>query len=113
MLTVAYANVVPVLVNVLQNADFRTKKEAGALLICRVFADSTAWALSNATSGGLAEPQQIRYLVSQGCIKPLCDLLKTPDNKCAERARKPLTRAQSPAGRARWPRKHPQGRRAR
>ncbi|KAJ3817917.1 ARM repeat-containing protein [Lentinula raphanica] len=25
--------------------------------------------------GGLQEPSQIRYLVSQGCIKPLCDLL--------------------------------------
>jgi len=37
--------------------------------------------MSNATSGGLQEPRQIRYLVSQGCIKPLCDLLKSTDNK--------------------------------
>lgn len=37
--------------------------------------------MSNATSGGLAEPNQIRYLVSQGCIKPLCDLLTSTDNK--------------------------------
>ena len=27
------------------------------------------------------QPSQIRYLVSQGCINPLCDLLKTMDNK--------------------------------
>ena len=62
------ANIIPPLLNILQNADFKTKKEA-------------CWALSNATSGGLQEPSQIRYLVSQGCIKPLCDLLQSTDNK--------------------------------
>jgi hypothetical protein len=55
-------------VNVLQNGDFKTKKEA-------------CWAISNATSGGLHKPEQIKYLVSQGCIKPLCDLLECMDNK--------------------------------
>ena len=58
----------PPLINLLQNADFKTKKEA-------------CWAISNATSGALAEPAQIRYMVSQGVIKPLCDLLKSMDNK--------------------------------
>ncbi|GFZ42343.1 Serine-rich RNA polymerase I suppressor protein [Saitozyma sp. JCM 24511] len=62
------ANIVPPLINILQNADFKTKKEA-------------CWAISNATSGGLQEPNQIRYLVSQGCIKPMCDLLQSMDNK--------------------------------
>ena len=62
------ANIIPPLINILQNADFKTKKEA-------------CWAISNATSGGLQEPAQIRYLVSQGCIKPLCDLLTMMDNK--------------------------------
>lgn len=62
------ANIIPPLINILQNADFKTRKEA-------------CWAISNATSGGLQEPSQIRYLVSQGCIKPLCDLLQTMDNK--------------------------------
>ncbi|GAA99956.1 hypothetical protein E5Q_06659 [Mixia osmundae IAM 14324] len=62
------ANIVPPLINILSNADYKTKKEA-------------CWAISNATSGGLAEPSQIRYLVSQGCIKPLCELLKLLDNK--------------------------------
>ncbi|KAF7306828.1 Importin subunit alpha [Mycena indigotica] len=62
------ANLIPPLINILQNADFKTKKEA-------------CWAISNATSGALQEPSQIRYLVSQGCIKPLCDLLTMMDNK--------------------------------
>jgi len=62
------SNIIPPLINILQNADFKTKKEA-------------CWALSNATSGGLQEPNQIRYLVSQGCIKPMCDLLQSMDNK--------------------------------
>ncbi|KAL5783828.1 hypothetical protein ACOSP7_008857 [Xanthoceras sorbifolium] len=58
------ANIIGPLVHLLQNAEFDIKKEA-------------AWALSNATSGGTHE--QIKYLVSQGCIKPLCDLLVCPD----------------------------------
>ncbi|CAD6586428.1 MAG: Importin alpha subunit (Karyopherin alpha subunit) (Serine-rich RNA polymerase I suppressor protein), partial [Tremellales sp. Tagirdzhanova-0007] len=62
------ANLIPPLLNILQNADFKTKKEA-------------CWAISNATSGGLQEPNQIRYLVTQGCIKPMCDLLQSMDNK--------------------------------
>ncbi|KAI9592031.1 armadillo-type protein [Syncephalis fuscata] len=62
------ANIIPPLVNILQHGDFKTKKEA-------------CWAISNATSGGLHKPDQIKYLVSQGCIKPLCDLLQCMDNK--------------------------------
>ena len=62
------ANIIPPLINLLQNGDFKTRKEA-------------CWAISNATSGGLQKPEQIRYLVQEGCIKPLCDLLACPDNK--------------------------------
>lgn len=62
------AGLIPPLINLLSNGDFKTRKEA-------------CWAISNATSGGLQKPEQIRYLVSQGCIKPLCDLLVCPDNK--------------------------------
>jgi hypothetical protein len=62
------ANIIPPLINILSNADFKTRKEA-------------CWAISNATSGGLQEPTQIRYLVNQGCIKPLCDLLAVTDNE--------------------------------
>jgi len=58
------ANIIPPLVQLLSNAEFDIKKEA-------------AWAISNATSGGTAD--QIRYLVNQGCIKPLCDLLACSD----------------------------------
>ncbi|KAI9890759.1 MAG: Importin alpha subunit (Karyopherin alpha subunit) (Serine-rich RNA polymerase I suppressor protein) [Vezdaea aestivalis] len=62
------ANIIPPLIHLLSNGDFKTRKEA-------------CWAISNATSGGLQKPEQIRYLVEQGCIKPLCDLIACPDNK--------------------------------
>ena len=58
------AEIVPPLVSLLGTAEFDIKKEA-------------AWALSNATTGG-THPQ-IRYLVAQGCIKPMCDLLACSD----------------------------------
>jgi importin subunit alpha-1 len=62
------AELIPPLIHILETADFRIKKEA-------------CWAISNATTGGLQNPDIIRYLVSQGCIKPLCDLLTCMDNK--------------------------------
>ncbi|XP_016103100.1 importin subunit alpha-7-like [Sinocyclocheilus grahami] len=64
--TVIDANIFPVLIDILQKAEFRTRKEA-------------VWAITNATSGGT--PEQIRYLVNLGCIKPLCDLLTVMDSK--------------------------------
>lgn len=60
------ANIIPPLIVVLSNADFEVKKEA-------------AWAISNATSGGSA--LQIKYLVQQGCIEPLCNLLSVHDTR--------------------------------
>ncbi|CAM9024841.1 hypothetical protein WICANDRAFT_47209 [Wickerhamomyces anomalus NRRL Y-366-8] len=65
------ANLIPPLIKLLEQADYKTKKEA-------------CWAISNASSGGLTKPDIIRYLVSQGCIKPLCDLLSVADNKIIE-----------------------------
>ncbi|KAI8335359.1 putative importin alpha subunit [Chlamydoabsidia padenii] len=56
------------LVHILSRGEFKTKKEA-------------CWAICNATSGGLAKPDQIRFLVSEGCIQPLCDILTQQDNK--------------------------------
>lgn len=60
------ANVFPVLIEVMKSGEFKTRKE-------------TAWAVVNATSGG--SPDQIRYLVDQGCIPPLCDFLTAMDVK--------------------------------
>lgn len=59
-------NIIPPLIQLLSNAEFDVRKEA-------------AWAISNATSGG--NPMQIRFLVQQGCIRPLCDLLTVSDPK--------------------------------
>ncbi|KAL1543990.1 importin subunit alpha-like isoform X1 [Salvia divinorum] len=58
------AGIVGPLLALLQSAEFEIKKEA-------------AWAISNATSGGT--PDQIKFLVGEGCIKPMCDLLVCPD----------------------------------
>ncbi|GFY63794.1 importin subunit alpha-7 [Trichonephila inaurata madagascariensis] len=60
------ANIFPVLIEILSKAEFKTKKEA-------------AWAIANATSGG--SPEQVRYLVDQQCIPPLCELLTVLDTK--------------------------------
>ncbi|GJQ68987.1 Kap-alpha1 [Trypoxylus dichotomus] len=53
----------------MSKAEFKTRKEA-------------AWAITNATSGGT--PDQIRYLVEQNCIGPLCDLLTVMDIKIVQ-----------------------------
>jgi hypothetical protein len=60
------ANIIHPLVQILNNAEFDIQKEA-------------AWAISNATSGGRDE--QIRYLVQQGVIPPLCNLFDCIDPK--------------------------------
>jgi len=58
------ARIVPRLIQLIKTSDFDIKKEA-------------AWALSNATSGG--SPEQIRYMVNEGLIEPLLDLLQTSE----------------------------------
>jgi len=63
------SNIFPVLIEILSRAEFKTRKEA-------------AWAITNATSGG--SPDQVRYLVSQGCISPMCDLLTVMDVKIVQ-----------------------------
>jgi hypothetical protein len=60
------AQIVPRLVYLLKNSEFDIKKEA-------------AWTLSNATTCGSEE--QIRYLVEQKIIEPMCDLLTSNDHK--------------------------------
>jgi len=64
--TIVEADIFPPLIHLLGSAEFDIKKEA-------------AWAISNATSGGSLD--QLRYLVSHGIVKPLCDLLEFPDPK--------------------------------
>ncbi|KAI8385011.1 armadillo-type protein [Radiomyces spectabilis] len=59
---------IPPLIQLLAMSDIKTKKEA-------------CWAICNATSNGLHKTDQITYLVSQGCIKPLCNMLTSLDNK--------------------------------
>ncbi|KAK9136655.1 hypothetical protein Sjap_007249 [Stephania japonica] len=58
------ANLISLVIQLLPHAEFDIKIEA-------------VWAISNITSGGSQE--QIQYLVSQNCIKPLCDILGYPD----------------------------------
>jgi hypothetical protein len=60
------AGVFPKLIELLNSSEFDIQKEA-------------AWAASNATSGGTAE--QILYLVQQGVVPPLCNLLSVLDAK--------------------------------
>jgi importin subunit alpha-2 len=63
------ANIIPALIDVMGRAEFKTRKEA-------------AWAITNAASGG--SPEQIRFLVDQGCIPPLCNLLTVMDSKIVQ-----------------------------
>jgi len=63
------ANIIPALIDIMGRAEFKTRKEA-------------AWAITNAVSGGSAE--QIRFLVDQGCIPPLCNLLTVMDGKIVQ-----------------------------
>jgi importin subunit alpha-6/7 len=63
------ANIFPVLIQILKTAEYKTRKEA-------------AWAVTNSTSGGT--PEQIKYLVSVGCIPPMCDLLTVVDTNIVQ-----------------------------
>jgi importin subunit alpha-1 len=60
------SNLFPFIIRLLETGEFDIKREA-------------VWCISNATSGGA--PEQIEYLVSNGCIKPLCELLVSYDPK--------------------------------
>ncbi|GAU97869.1 hypothetical protein RvY_09095 [Ramazzottius varieornatus] len=58
------AGLVSILIEILGNADFKTRKEA-------------AWAITNALSGGT--PEQIQFFISNGAIPPMCELLASTD----------------------------------
>jgi importin subunit alpha-6/7 len=59
-------DIIPPLIQLLASAEFSIRKEA-------------AWAISHAASNG--SENQIIYLVDQGCIPLLCDLLSGNDPK--------------------------------
>ena len=59
----------PTLIYILKNAEIDVKKEA-------------AWALSNAASG--ANSDHISYLVKQGCLEPMLNLLNSTDNRLTQ-----------------------------
>lgn len=63
------ANIMAPLLLCLAQGDYRTRKEA-------------TWAVCNLASGG--SPSQIQFLVSQGVLKPLCDLLYVQDARLVE-----------------------------
>ncbi|CEP16750.1 hypothetical protein [Parasitella parasitica] len=65
------SQIIPALVHIMSTADYKIRKEA-------------CWAIVNATSGGLNKPSQIKYLVGQGIIKPLCEMLMVLDNKIVQ-----------------------------
>jgi hypothetical protein len=71
------ANFVPLLIHLLASAEFdlSIKNEAG-------------WVLTNAINGGTHT--QIRYLVCEGVIKPICDLLTWDDVRVVAEALKGL-----------------------
>ena len=58
------AGITAVLAHLMKEDEFAIKKEA-------------AWAVSNATTGGTSA--QIRHLVREGVLPPLCDLLSCPE----------------------------------
>ncbi|RZC56136.1 hypothetical protein C5167_014998 [Papaver somniferum] len=60
------AKIIGPVVHLLRHEEFEIKKEA-------------AWAITNASTG--AAHEHIRYLVEQGCINPLCDLLTSTDSR--------------------------------
>eukprot|EP01105_Mastigella_eilhardi_P026315 TRINITY_DN7522_c0_g1_i1.p1 TRINITY_DN7522_c0_g1~~TRINITY_DN7522_c0_g1_i1.p1 ORF type:complete len:561 (-),score=197.03 TRINITY_DN7522_c0_g1_i1:55-1737(-) len=60
------ADLIPVIVEVLNCPDMDLRKEAG-------------WAICNACSGG--SPEHVRYIVSQGVLPPLVDILRCNDAK--------------------------------
>lgn len=57
------ANVIPKVLHHLSFSEMKVKKEA-------------CWVVCNATAAHETHPHQVKYLVAQGCIKPLCQFLE-------------------------------------
>ena len=65
------ANLIPSVISLLRSGDQKTKKEA-------------VWAIRNATSHHVSAPQQVKYLMAQGCLEPLRDMLSSQDPKIVQ-----------------------------
>lgn len=61
-------NIIPPVVHLMATSDFRTRKEA-CWVICNIV-----------TAGPAPRPELVKYLVRQGCIAPLCSMLRMGDN---------------------------------
>ena len=59
-------NIIPVLIRLTNEGEAKVRREA-------------AWAITNLICGGSDE--QVQYAISQGCIKPLCEVLDSQDPK--------------------------------
>lgn len=60
------ANIIPVLIRLITEGEFKVRREA-------------AWAITNLICGGSDE--QVKYVINQGCIQPLVDVLDSQDPK--------------------------------
>ena len=60
------ANVIPILIRLISEGEAKVRREA-------------AWAITNLICGGTDE--QVKYAISQGCIRPLCEVLDAQDTK--------------------------------
>ncbi|CAO3587448.1 unnamed protein product [Absidia cylindrospora] len=70
-------NIIPSLIHTLATGDIKIGIEA-------------CWAIVNATFNGLKTPRYIDYMVSQGCIKALCNVLTLKDHGMIQLALKGL-----------------------
>lgn len=64
------SNVIPKVLHHLSFSEMKVKKEA-------------CWVVCNATAAHETHPHQVKYLIAQGCIKPLCQFLE----RCQEEPR--------------------------
>ncbi|OZJ02743.1 hypothetical protein BZG36_04667 [Bifiguratus adelaidae] len=78
--TIIDASIFPTLIHLLRTeADAKIRLEA-------------CWAISNATSAYETRPEQVHYLVAEGCIPSLCDCLTSKNNKMVARSLEALSR---------------------
>src|SRR5205823_15097568 len=60
------AGIIPLLINLIRNSDFKTKKEA-------------IWAICNIVKYSYNQPNTFRQIINLGCIQPMIDILDCKD----------------------------------